>query len=232
MPVIAFANSKGGTGKSTACLALGSALAHHGYTVTLLDCDPNRPLATWRDQRATPSPMRILDDVHEDNVVDRIKREAAERQFVLVDLEGAATSLVSRAISRANLVIIPMQASAPDAHMAAKALRLVEKEEEVLERHIPSTILFTRTAAAFPINIEKELRAELDNAKAPYLEVSLHERVAFKHQFTDCLTVYEMVGKKISGVQGAIENADLFMMEVLKWVVPAQSRSVQNSEVA
>ena len=45
MPVISIANPKGGAGKSTTALVLGTTLAAHDATVTLLDCDPNRPIA-------------------------------------------------------------------------------------------------------------------------------------------------------------------------------------------
>ena len=51
--------------------------------------------------------LRVIGDVTESNVLSVIKSEAAVRQFVFIDLEGTASRLVSRAISRADLVIIP-----------------------------------------------------------------------------------------------------------------------------
>ena len=41
MPVIAFANSKGGSGKTTSALLLAQALAAHRPT-TIIDADPRR----------------------------------------------------------------------------------------------------------------------------------------------------------------------------------------------
>ena len=40
MAIIAFANHKGGVGKTTNALLLTSALAHHGGRVTIIDADP------------------------------------------------------------------------------------------------------------------------------------------------------------------------------------------------
>ncbi|WP_218017099.1 ParA family protein [Gluconobacter albidus] len=40
MPVIAIASPKGGAGKSTTAVILGTQLAHYGAEVTLLDCGP------------------------------------------------------------------------------------------------------------------------------------------------------------------------------------------------
>ena len=51
MPVISFANPKGGTGKSTAALILALELAHRGGKVALVDCDPNQTTAGWAAAR-------------------------------------------------------------------------------------------------------------------------------------------------------------------------------------
>jgi chromosome partitioning protein len=42
MPVIAFANPKGGAGKTTAALLLASELTTRGARVTIIDADPER----------------------------------------------------------------------------------------------------------------------------------------------------------------------------------------------
>src|SRR3954447_14649124 len=124
MPVIGVANPKGGAGKSTSALVLGTTLAQHGATVTILDCDPNRPILSW-SKGASKTPVRILGDVTEDRIVSVIDQERAGRQFVLVDLEGTASRMVSWAMTRSDLVLIPMQASAVDAAQAARAVGLV-----------------------------------------------------------------------------------------------------------
>ena len=45
--IIAFASSKGGVGKSTACAAIGARLAQRGEVVLILDLDQNRTLERW-----------------------------------------------------------------------------------------------------------------------------------------------------------------------------------------
>ena len=47
MAVIAFANSKGGSGKTTSALLLACELAH-SKPVTVIDADPRKP--GWRTQ--------------------------------------------------------------------------------------------------------------------------------------------------------------------------------------
>ena len=135
MPVIAFANGKGGVGKSTATLTLATTLAHQGASVTVLDCDPNLPIKTWSDGRSA-STVRVLAGITKSTVVATVDAARAESQIVLVDLEGVGSRLVSRAISRCDLCIIPMQTSSLDAASAAKAIQLIREEEAV--RRVPS----------------------------------------------------------------------------------------------
>ena len=44
MPAVAIVSPKGGAGKSTAAVLLGTEMAHAGVPVTMMDCDPNRSL--------------------------------------------------------------------------------------------------------------------------------------------------------------------------------------------
>ena len=46
MPVIVLCSTKGGVGKSTTALVLAQVYAQAGSEVTLIDADPNQPLAT------------------------------------------------------------------------------------------------------------------------------------------------------------------------------------------
>ena len=47
MAVIVAANPKGGSGKSTSCLVLGTTLASKGATVAIIDADPQKPVGRW-----------------------------------------------------------------------------------------------------------------------------------------------------------------------------------------
>ena len=136
MPVISFANPKGGAGKSTAALVLGTTLAAQGASVTVIDCDRTQPIVDW-GRGGSANPLRIIANPTESRIISVIDAEAAERQFVIVDLEGVASLMQSRAVNRSDLVIVPLQASAIDARQAAQAVALVREEEEALKRRIP-----------------------------------------------------------------------------------------------
>jgi len=212
-----IANPKGGSGKSTLALALGVTLAREGASVALIDCDPNRPIVDWR-QGVSASPMKVIGDVAESNVITVIQQEARERQFVIVDLEGTASRLVSRAIARANLVLIPLQGSAVDARQASRAVALIHEEEEVVEREIPFRVVFTRTSPAIATRIDRKIMASLEAAGIAMLKTQLHERAAFKSMFVDKLALDELDPAQVNGLAAARENALALALELIALV--------------
>jgi chromosome partitioning protein len=213
MPVVVMANPKGGSSKSTSALVLAQTLAAAGASVTVIDADPNHPIVDWRSG-SSRSTVRVIGDATESNVVRVITEERARQQFVFVDLEGTASRLVSRAISRADLVIIPLQASFVDARQASRAVGLVQEEEETLSRSIPSRILLTRTSPLIPTKLEREIVEKLNEAELPRFATHLHERQAFKALFARRLALDELDPKQISGVPEAIANAEKLAEEL------------------
>lgn len=214
MPVIAVANPKGGAGKSTTSLILGTVLAEQGATVTLLDCDRNHPITTWREG-GSRSPLEVIGGTTEANILGRLDEYRSRRQFVIVDLEGTASLLMSRALSRAQLVVIPIQASAPDADQAAKAIGLVRSEEQAFERQIPFRVLFTRTSPAIKTRIERSIIRDLEEANVPTFREQLNERAPFKAMLYDRLALNELNPATVNGLEKARENAERFAAELI-----------------
>jgi chromosome partitioning protein len=217
MPVIVTASSKGGAGKSTLTLVLAQALDSMGATVTIVDADPNRPLLRWRNGKSN-SGIEVIGDVTESTIIKAIREHSATRQFVLVDLEGTANRLVSRAITQADLVLIPLQASALDSNEASRAVGLIQEEEETLEgRVIPYRIIMTRTNPLITTKIEAGIYKALADAQIPLMKTRLHERQAYKAIFVRRQTIAELDGS-INGLDAAKENAERLATEVVELI--------------
>lgn len=215
MPVIVTANPKGGAGKSTFTLVMAQTLSAMGASVTVIDADPNRPIADWR-KGTSKANFEVIEDVKEGTVIRQIVEAARHKQFVFVDLEGTASRLVSRAISHADLVVIPLQASGVDARQASRAIELIHEEEEALRgREIPFRVILTRTSPAIKTRIEREILASLNNAELPMFHNALNERQAYKAIFVRRLALQELDPSDVNGLPEALRNAEAVADELI-----------------
>jgi chromosome partitioning protein len=216
MPVIVFASSKGGAGKSTSALILATELAQKGKAVTLIDADPNRPMTRWAQRPNRPDNLTVISQISESTVIDEIENAARRTPFVIVDLEGTASAMVSYAISRADLVIIPTQPSELDGAEAARAIKHVMHQEKAYRRKIPYSILFTRTSAAIKPRMQRNVQEQFWSRKVPAFETQIRERDAYRALFLIGGTLATLKASEVGGLAGAVENARSFAAEVVE----------------
>lgn len=213
MPIVTVASPKGGAGKSTAAVILGTELAHAGAEVSIIDCDPNRSISIWADRAQLPPRISVRANVGESQIVRTLKQEDADGRVVIVDLEGVASRLVSRAISQADLVLTPMRATTLDATISVRALALVAEEEEALGRPIRQAVVFTMTRA-IKSKQHSAIEASLKGQGIDIITPPLMERAAFSalFEFGGDLRTIPAQGR----MEPAIENASKFAQAVYK----------------
>lgn len=216
MPTIAFASPKGGAGKSSSSILLGSDLAERGSTVTIIDADPNHPLVKWGKKNGRPATLTVMEANGEEQLVDAVEDAVRKTAFVIIDLEGTASSAVGVAMSRADLVIIPTKGSDLDAAEAVKAIKFIRFQEKVYRREIPYCVLFTQTRPAIrprtQINIENELREQ----KIPMFGTQLHERDPFRAIFAYGGTLSGLDPKQVRGIDAARTDVRKLSNEVVR----------------
>ncbi|AXQ96303.1 ParA family protein (plasmid) [Cereibacter azotoformans] len=215
MPVISFANPKGGAGKTTTALILATQLAENGASVSIVDADPERWISQWASLPGKPDAIRIVNGVTEDSIVDVVEEEAARCQFVIVDLEGTASLMVANAIGMSDLVLIPAQGSNMDAKGGAKTIRLIANQSRLARRKIPHRVVLTRTSAAVRSRTLRNVQEQLEASGIEVLQTSIVERAAFRDLFDFGGTLSSLDPAQVSNLPKAIENAREFAGEVV-----------------
>lgn len=223
MPVISFANPKGGAGKTTTALLAATQLAENGASVSVIDADPERWISQWGALPGKPDAVRIISDVTEDSIVDVIEREATGVQFVIVDLEGTASLMVANAIGMSDFVVIPLQGSSMDARGGAKVLRLIASQAKMARRAIPHAVVLTRTSAAVRSRSLKNVSGELEEAGIPVFQTDIVERAAYRDLFDFGGTLSQLDVLQTSNIQKAIDNAAEFVGELVTRVREAMA---------
>lgn len=220
MPVVVVASPKGGSGKSTSSVLLGTELAHAGARVTMLDCDPNHSVTLWASRGKLPERVMVLSDVTEAEIIRTIQKHDADGGIVVVDLEGVASRLVSRAISQADLVLTPMRATTLDATIGTRTLGLVAEEEEQLGRSIRHAVVFTMTRS-IQTKQHRAIEKSLSGQGVDVVQPPLMERTAYSALFEFGGDLRSMPPQ--GQMDGAIQNASAFAKAIYKRLTEARA---------
>lgn len=180
--ILVFASSKGGVGKSTTCAALGAALALEGARVLILDLDQNRTVHRW--SRKTAIAGLTVEAVSPTSFTSALKTHQGAGDFdhILIDLAGAREVTLFKAIARADLVVIPAQASEPDIREALVIAGDVRDVEDTAGRKIAYRLLLTKM---YPLRtrVTDFAYAELARLGLPMFKTVLVERTAYREMF-------------------------------------------------
>lgn len=227
MAIISFFNSKGGVGKSTTALIVAQVLAHHGRHVCLIDADPNQPQLAWKniDPERVPDTLNIIGNVTENDILDVLDKVDTKNTTAIVDLEGSSNMSAMAALSRSDLVVIPIQGSQMDANQAASVVGVLRQQERIIGRKIPFTIIFTRTTALRDKNI-RHIQQTIKEAQLPLLPVHMVERSAFRTIMQIGGSIYDLSSKEVNNPAAAIENAEAVTAAIAEYMKQNQMEGV------
>jgi len=122
MKVITLMNQKGGVGKTTLTLSLAARWHLVGFSVAVIDCDPQRSSVFWKKQQVDNSPLADL-KVYAVNLPSEIRAcRNLDVDYVLLDTPGTDKTTVRAAIHVSDALIIPVQPSAIDIDASYRSL--------------------------------------------------------------------------------------------------------------
>ncbi|MBY6117431.1 ParA family protein [Mameliella alba] len=233
MYVITFANPKGGSGKTTSAMLLAEQIALSGGRVAILDLDPNANILAWSESRKDEGrevPFSVHARPQADETVELIDQISEDADYLIIDLEGSKDQIVTFALSRTDLCIIPLDGSPMEARQAAAAVRLVQTTASMIRAPIAFTLLFTRTNAAFQSTDERDVRQEMELNNIPTLPVRIAKRAPYTRIFRDGVLLAELpeivsaenagktasvTDKALKQVSSATENARDYAQAVI-----------------
>jgi chromosome partitioning protein len=208
MATISFASAKGGCGKTTLALLVGTELALDGYRVALLDCDLNQHASAF-GAKAEIQGFSVVPGIGETNVLPAHKHVEADNDLVLIDLPGGTSTISLMALQRSNFAVIPCQASLPDVRDAVKTVAQVDGAGELVRAHIERALIWTRVLSGFESRSARHVRESVEGKGMPVFRTALMERAAYRELHLTGQTPRQTDPKSAAAINVAAITAEL-----------------------
>jgi chromosome partitioning protein len=211
MATISLASAKGGVGKSSLAILIGSELAlAKGWKVALLDSDLNQHSVAF-GKKATIPGFTVIGDITEDNILPTLRKAEAESEIVIIDLAGGSSTLALMALQRSHFVLVPSQTSLPDTRDAMKTVAQIDNAQELARMPIGRSLIWTRVPTQFESRESKHLRKSLEGRGVSIFRTALMERNAIRN-----IHMTGKVPRQISSSDKAALNVTQITEELLK----------------
>jgi len=218
MPVITFANTKGGAGKTTMALVAAGELARRGFRVAMLDADPQQWVSRWMTRMAKMPKFSIVANIDADNIEQTIKDLKKRADYVVIDLPCGVTPLLAKGLGLSDHVFVPVQGCALDAAGGAQVLDILKKLDEECGIRIAHSVALNRVSSIITTRALLAVKGVLAQQGVHVLGTPLIERAAYRDMFDAGTLIDALDPDAVSNLARAQENARLLVDEMAQLV--------------
>lgn len=216
--LITAASRKGGCGKSMLVRIIAGELAYRGNRVGLIDCDPQRSLASWfnesRDRGLLPNEISLelakdLDEVR--SAVGAFE----DCEVVIADTPGIGSAMTISLCNLSDLVLVPVRPAKDDADGATQMIGMLRKAIDGQARQPDVRVVFSamqqtdRNTLAFRKAVEL-----LQHNRIDCLATALWHRPTYANMAAGGGTAYTMTSGSDEALEKARMNGRLLVDEI------------------
>lgn len=201
--IVAVANSKGGVGKSTLASNLIVEALRLGLRTRAIDADPQKSLAIWRAARPEHLEQVRLSEQTTTGLKNEAWALAEESDLVVIDCAGKDGKVLRTALLVADLVVVPVIPSSPDAWAYEQFFQVLE-DAAVTRGEMEVRVVFNQCEPR--TKLEKKAREIIEDLGQVISKVTIKRRVAWREAFGEGLGVSEYQAKSAA----ALESRNLF----------------------
>ncbi|MEM6832862.1 MAG: ParA family partition ATPase [Pseudomonadota bacterium] len=130
--IITFTQQKGGAGKTSLAVHLGTTWASKGKSVAFVDSDPQGTLTAWAAMREALDgvPELTFERAEGWKAATVVSKLAGTHDYVLVDTAPHAETASRTATREADLAIVPMQPSPLDLWASDGSIKMIADEDK------------------------------------------------------------------------------------------------------
>ena len=209
MSIISVLNPKGGCGKTTISTNLARSLLDRGYSVLIVDSDPQGSARDWHAaNEGNPIELVALD---RPNNVKTLSSMAAKYDYVVIDGAAKLEDMMAAAIKTSDFILIPVQPSPYDIWAASDLVDFIKARQEVTDGVPLAAFVVSRVVEG--TRLGGDVRAALDEYALPVFETTITQRQVYPQTASEGLTVFDADNVKAKAETNALIDEILAMIE-------------------
>jgi chromosome partitioning protein len=210
MAIISVLNPKGGCGKTTVSTNLARALHEQGFSVLLVDSDPQGSARDWHAANEdNPIELVALD---RPNNVKTLSSMATNYDYVVIDGAAKLEDMIAACIKVSDFVLIPVQPSPYDIWAASDLVDFIEARQEVTDGIPLAGFVISRMVEG--TRLGGDVRKALDEYSLPICETTITQRQVYPQTASEGLTVYDADNAKAKAETTALTDELLAMISL------------------
>jgi len=228
--VFAVVNPKGGSGKTTVAIIMAGEFARYGYSVAIIDADPQGSSYQWHASSIArglkPQGVDLTRTTEEAALIDATKRLDAY-DVVVIDTPGYYGEVLIQSALRADLVVLPCKVHTFDASQVVRTVRHLERYAAAAQLSMSQHRVLFNEYDGLDRNTRplREVVSYLDAERIPLCANALYRRVTYRTMTSGFGTLYQMSDTD-EAVRKARYNADQVVRELLAASQGAASHEV------
>ena len=216
--IITFANSKGGSSKTTGCMKISAELVERSYRTLVVDCDHQATATQWSNAAAdsAPFPATVINLAHFGGKVHReIERHVHNYEFILIDCPSSLENpVLQSAIFSSDLVIVPTRPSLADVWSSQGIKMLIDRatkgNDKLKAIFFPTMVMRT--------SLSRAMLETISDLGLPVMKSFLSHRIPFQEAVVTGTTATTLgrSGKAAADEVGAVTAEVLALLGVEK----------------
>lgn len=178
--IIAFANQKGGSGKTTLAANLAVLWSNSKYKITVVDADHQKSLTNWIEERQKYYGVDDIGfNVHPfevSSIKDNLKNIKRKNDFIIIDSPPSITYDTVQILKCSDHIFVPVQPSPVDLRATIPFLNIAKEERK------KTTIIMNRVMPRVKLTEAMVLRLRYAGAKLARSRIS--SKIIFAETFS------------------------------------------------
>lgn len=195
MPIISILNPKGGCGKTTISTNLARSLFERGFSVLIVDSDPQGSARDWHAvSEKNPLPLVAMD---RPNNLKSLTSMSGSYDYVVIDGAAKLENMIASAIKVSDFVLIPVQPSPYDIWATSDLVDFIKARQEVTEGKPKASFLITREIKHTKLG--REINEALEEYSLSIFDSSIMQRQIYPQTASEGLTVFDSTNREAIG---------------------------------